>query len=45
MARRIVSIGFSGTYTNKGAEAGATALVGKQSIRYDAKLRLLKADE
>jgi hypothetical protein len=45
MARRIVSIGFSGTYTDKSAEAGATALVGKQSIRYEAKLRLLKADE
>ncbi len=41
MAGKIVNIGFSGTYTDKGAEAGATALVGKQSLRYDADLRLL----
>ena len=41
MAGKIVNIGFSSTYTDKGAEAGATALVGKQSLRYDADLRLL----
>ena len=35
---------FSGTYTDKGAVAGATALIGKQSIRYNAILRLLVAD-
>ena len=44
MAGRVVNVGFSGTYTAKGAEAGATALVGKQSIRYDAILRLLIED-
>lgn len=44
MAGRVVNVGFSGTYTDKGAEAGATALVGKQSIRYDAILRLLVGD-
>ena len=44
MARRIVSIGFSGTYTDQGAEAGGTALVGKRSIRYEAIFRLLIAD-
>jgi hypothetical protein len=44
MARRIVSIGFSGTYTDMGAEASGTALIGKQSVRYDAIFRLLLAD-
>ena len=44
MARRIVSIGFSGTYTDMAAEATATALIGKQSVRYDAIFRLLLAD-
>ncbi len=44
MAGRVVSIGFSGTYTDQGAEASATALIGKRSIRYDAILRLLVAD-
>jgi hypothetical protein len=31
-----VSAGFSGTYTDKGAEFDATALVGKRSLRYHA---------
>ena len=44
MARRIVNIGFSGTYTDMGAEANGTALIGKQSVRYDAIFRLLVAD-
>ena len=44
MAGRVVSIGFSGTYTDQGAEASATALIGKRSIPYDAILRLLVAD-
>ena len=44
MARRIVSIGFSGTYTDKDAETNGTALIGKQSVRYDAIFRLLVAD-
>jgi hypothetical protein len=44
MAGRVVSAGISGTYTDKSAEVGFTALVGKQSIRYDASLRLLVAE-
>jgi hypothetical protein len=45
MARKgNVSIGFSGTYTDQGAEITSVALVGKQSIRYEANLRLLAAD-
>src|ERR1700760_4138281 len=43
-AGRNVSAGFSGTYTEKGAELEATALVGKRSLRYHAKMRLLVAD-
>jgi hypothetical protein len=41
--RRDVGIGFSGTYTDNGAEAEATALAGKQSLRFRAVLRLLLA--
>jgi hypothetical protein len=44
LARRIVHIGFSGTYADDGAEIDATALVGKRSIRYDAIFGLLLAD-
>ncbi|WP_291685918.1 hypothetical protein [Bradyrhizobium sp.] len=36
-----VGIGFSGTYTDEGAVAEATALVGKRSIRFSAVLRKL----
>ena len=36
-----VGIGFTGTYTDSGAEADATALAGKQSIRFKAVLALL----
>ena len=43
-ARRIVSAGFTGTYTDEGAEFEATALVGKRSLRYHATMRLLVAD-
>jgi hypothetical protein len=43
-AGRVVSIGFNGTYTDKGAEVDCTALVGKRSIRYDAIFQLLVAD-
>lgn len=39
-----VGIGFSGTYTEEGAEGEATALAGKRSIRFKATLRLLVAD-
>jgi hypothetical protein len=36
-----VGIGFSGTYTDEGAEGEATALAGKRSIRFKAVLRKL----
>jgi hypothetical protein len=36
-----VGIGFSGSYTNAGANAEATALAGKRSIRFSAVLKLL----
>ena len=36
-----VGIGFSGTYTDEGAEAEATALAGKRSIRFSAVLKKL----
>jgi hypothetical protein len=36
-----VGIGFSGTYTDVGAEGDATALAGKRSIRFRAELKLL----
>ena len=39
-----VGIGFSGTYDDAGAQGEATALAGKISIRFKAKLRLLIAD-
>ena len=45
MARKgTVYIGFSGTYSEDGAELHATALVGKRSLQYHASLRLLVAD-
>jgi hypothetical protein len=43
MAARVQHIGFIGTYSDAGAKADAMALVGEQSIRYDATLRLLVA--
>ena len=43
VVERVQRIQFSGTYNDAGAEADATALVGKQRIRYDATLRLLVA--
>lgn len=43
IAQRIQHIGFFGTYTDASALIDAMALVGDQSIRYDAKLRLLVA--
>jgi hypothetical protein len=39
-ARKIVSMGFAGTYTDEDAEFEATALAGKQSIRMKVVLRL-----
>jgi len=44
MAARVQHIGFFGTYHDAGAKVDAMALVGEQSIRYDAMLRLLVAD-
>jgi hypothetical protein len=43
-ARKIVSMGFSGTYSDDGAEFEATALVGKRSARLKVVFRLLIAD-
>lgn len=43
-ARKEVSTGWSGTYTDDGADVESTALVGKRSIRFHASLRLLVAD-
>lgn len=42
--RHDVGIGFSGTYCEDSAEAEATALAGKQSIRFKAELHMLVAD-
>jgi hypothetical protein len=41
--RGTVSIGFSGTYTDKDARFNITALVGKRSLQYSATIRLLEA--
>ena len=43
MAARVQHIGFRGTYSDTGAKVDAMALVGEQSIRYDATLRFLAA--
>jgi T3SS negative regulator,GrlR len=43
-ARKVVTMGFSGTYTDEGAEYEATALVGKRSQRLKVVFRLLIAD-
>ena len=43
MAARVQHIGFLGTYNDAGAKVDAMALIGEQSIRYDATLRLLFA--
>jgi hypothetical protein len=42
--RKVVTIGFTGTYTDEPAEADDIALAGKQSIRFKSKLRLLIPD-
>ncbi|GKQ49223.1 GrlR family regulatory protein [Bradyrhizobium sp. Ce-3] len=42
--RKVVTIGFTGTYTDQTAEGNGMALAGKQSIRFRSKLRLLVAD-
>ncbi len=40
-ARKIVTLGFTGTYSDDRAEIDAVALVGKQSVRFRSILRLL----
>jgi T3SS negative regulator,GrlR len=44
IVERVQHIRFSGIYNDAGAEADATALVGKRRVRYDAILRFLAAD-
>ena len=41
---KVVTIGFTGTYTDKSAEGDGMALAGKQAIRFKSKLRLLIPD-
>jgi hypothetical protein len=43
-AGKVVTLGFTGTYNDDGAEINAVALVGKQSVRFKSILRLLVAD-
>ena len=43
-ARKIATIGFTGIYTDTGAESDNTALLGKRSVRFKTILRLLVAD-
>jgi hypothetical protein len=43
-ARKELSIGFTGTYSDDGAEFEATALAGKRSYRFKSVYRLLSAD-
>jgi len=42
-ARKVVTMGFTGTYTDQGAEFEATALVGKRSARLHVIFELLIA--
>ena len=44
-ARKVVTMGFMGTYNDDGAEFEATALVGKRSARLKMVLRLLIPDQ
>jgi hypothetical protein len=44
-ARKVVTMGFTGTYNDDGAEFEATALVGKRSARLKMILRLLIPDQ
>jgi hypothetical protein len=43
-ARRAVSMGFDGTYTDDAAEFDATALAGKRSVQFKVIFRLLTPD-
>jgi len=42
--RKVVTIGFTGTYSDDGAESDGIALAGEQSIRFKSRLRLLVPD-
>ena len=42
--KRVVTMGYTGTYTDETIESFGTSLVGKQSVRFNAKLRLLIPD-
>jgi hypothetical protein len=42
--RKVVTIGFTGTYTDDSAESDGITLASKQSIRFKSKLRLLVPD-
>ena len=42
--RKVVTIGFTGTYTDESAEDDGIALAGKQRIRFKSKRRLLIPD-
>ena len=42
--RKVVTIGFTGIYTDETAEADGVSLAGKQSIRFKMKARLLIPD-
>jgi hypothetical protein len=42
--RKVVTIGFTGTYTDETAEADGVSLAGKRSIRFKMKARLLIPD-
>jgi hypothetical protein len=42
--RKVVTMGFSGTYTDETAYGEGIALAGKQSIRFKGTLRLLVPD-
>jgi hypothetical protein len=44
MGARVQHIGVLGTYNDAGAKVDVMALLGEQSIRYDATLRLLVPD-
>jgi hypothetical protein len=43
-ARKVVTMGFTGTYTDDGAEFEATALAGKRSIRLKVIFEMLLPD-
>ena len=44
-ARKVATIGFTGTYSDLGAESNNTALLGKHSVSFKTSLRLRIADD